>query len=101
MGRAIIEFPWADRTVDLVIPRGGEGLKAALMEHATVPVIYAASGNCHVYVDASADLGDARAMAAAPDAVIIDSGSHGIDEMVSEALALCTAAGIGAPGPPR
>jgi len=42
--------------VDLVIPRGGEGLKAALMEHATVPVIYAASGNCHVYVDSSADL---------------------------------------------
>jgi glutamate-5-semialdehyde dehydrogenase len=43
-------------TVDLIIPRGGEGLKAALSEHATVPVIYAASGNCHVYVDASADL---------------------------------------------
>jgi glutamate-5-semialdehyde dehydrogenase len=42
--------------VDLVIPRGGEGLKAALMEHATVPVIYAASGNCHVYVDSAADL---------------------------------------------
>ncbi|HWX46149.1 MAG TPA: glutamate-5-semialdehyde dehydrogenase [Solirubrobacteraceae bacterium] len=43
-------------TVDLVIPRGGEGLKAALKEVATVPVIYAASGNCHVYVDATADL---------------------------------------------
>jgi glutamate-5-semialdehyde dehydrogenase len=43
-------------TVDLVIPRGGEGLKAALKAVATVPVIYAASGNCHVYVDASADL---------------------------------------------
>ncbi|HSD76491.1 MAG TPA: glutamate-5-semialdehyde dehydrogenase, partial [Solirubrobacteraceae bacterium] len=42
--------------VDLVIPRGGEGLKAALKGVATVPVIYAASGNCHVYVDASADL---------------------------------------------
>ena len=41
-------------TVDLIIPRGGEGLKAALEEVATVPVIYAASGNCHVYVDASA-----------------------------------------------
>jgi glutamate-5-semialdehyde dehydrogenase len=41
--------------VDLIIPRGGEGLKAALEEVATVPVIYAASGNCHVYVDASAD----------------------------------------------
>jgi glutamate-5-semialdehyde dehydrogenase len=42
--------------VDLIIPRGGEGLKNALKGVATVPVIYAASGNCHVYVDASADL---------------------------------------------
>jgi glutamate-5-semialdehyde dehydrogenase len=48
--------------VDLIIPRGGEGLKAALKGVATVPVIYAASGNCHVYVDASADLDDARAI---------------------------------------
>ena len=46
----------ADGLVDLVIPRGGEGLKAALKEHATVPVMYAAAGNCHVYVDAEADL---------------------------------------------
>ncbi|HWD86368.1 MAG TPA: glutamate-5-semialdehyde dehydrogenase [Solirubrobacteraceae bacterium] len=42
--------------VDLIIPRGGEGLKAALKGVATVPVIYAASGNCHVFVDRSADL---------------------------------------------
>jgi glutamate-5-semialdehyde dehydrogenase len=42
--------------VDLIIPRGGEGLKEALQAVATVPVIYAASGNCHVYVDAGADL---------------------------------------------
>jgi glutamate-5-semialdehyde dehydrogenase len=48
--------------VDLIIPRGGEGLKAALKEHAKVPVIYAASGNCHVYVDESADLDDAVAI---------------------------------------
>src|ERR1700690_2970933 len=48
--------------VDLIIPRGGEGLKAALAAHATVPVIYAASGNCHVYVDAAADLEQARAI---------------------------------------
>jgi glutamate-5-semialdehyde dehydrogenase len=48
--------------VDLIIPRGGEGLKAALKGVATVPVIYAASGNCHVYVDASADLEAARAI---------------------------------------
>jgi glutamate-5-semialdehyde dehydrogenase len=49
-------------TVDLIIPRGGEGLKAALEEVATVPVIYAASGNCHVYVDASAELNQAEAI---------------------------------------
>jgi glutamate-5-semialdehyde dehydrogenase len=48
--------------VDLIIPRGGEGLKEALQAVATVPVIYAASGNCHVYVDASADLADAEAI---------------------------------------
>ena len=46
--------------VDLIIPRGGEGLKAALRGVATVPVMYAASGNCHVYVDASAPLDAAR-----------------------------------------
>jgi glutamate-5-semialdehyde dehydrogenase len=49
--------------VDLIIPRGGEGLKAALQSAATVPVIYAASGNCHVYVDAAADLDQAQAIA--------------------------------------
>jgi glutamate-5-semialdehyde dehydrogenase len=49
--------------VDLIIPRGGEGLKAALKEVATVPVIYAAAGNCHVFVDESADLDDAVAIA--------------------------------------
>jgi glutamate-5-semialdehyde dehydrogenase len=48
--------------VDLIIPRGGEGLKAALKGVATVPVIYAASGNNHVFVDESADLDDALAI---------------------------------------
>jgi glutamate-5-semialdehyde dehydrogenase len=48
--------------VDLIIPRGGEGLKAALKGVATVPVIFAASGNCHVYVDAGADLDAAEAI---------------------------------------
>jgi glutamate-5-semialdehyde dehydrogenase len=42
--------------VDLIIPRGGEELKDFLLEHSKVPVIYAAGGNCHVFVDASADL---------------------------------------------
>jgi glutamate-5-semialdehyde dehydrogenase len=48
--------------VDLIVPRGGEGLKNALKGVATVPVMYAASGNCHVYVDATASLDDALAI---------------------------------------
>jgi glutamate-5-semialdehyde dehydrogenase len=52
---ALAELARQEGLVDLIIPRGGEGLKAALREVATVPVIYAASGNCHVYVDAGAD----------------------------------------------
>jgi glutamate-5-semialdehyde dehydrogenase len=53
------ELATQDGVVDLVIPRGGEGLKNALKEHATVPVLYASAGVCHVLVDASADLDDA------------------------------------------
>ena len=56
------ELATQDGVVDLIIPRGGEGLKNALKEHATVPVMYAAAGNCHVFVDASADLDDALAI---------------------------------------
>ncbi len=52
-----------DGVVDLIIPRGGEGLKNALKQHATVPVMYASAGNCHVFVDESADLDDAVAIA--------------------------------------
>jgi glutamate-5-semialdehyde dehydrogenase len=51
-----------DGVVDLIIPRGGEGLKNALKENATVPVLYASAGVCHVLVDASADLDDAVAI---------------------------------------
>jgi glutamate-5-semialdehyde dehydrogenase len=51
----LAELATQSDTVDLIIPRGGEGLKQSLQAVATVPVIYAASGNCHVYVDASAD----------------------------------------------
>jgi glutamate-5-semialdehyde dehydrogenase len=42
--------------VDLVIPRGGEGLKKSLSAVATVPLIFAAGGVCHVFVDESADM---------------------------------------------
>ena len=53
----------AEGLVDLIIPRGGDGLKQALKAVATVPVMYAASGNCHVYVHADADLEMARRIA--------------------------------------
>lgn len=42
--------------VDLLIPRGGAGLIRAVTQNATVPVIETGTGNCHVYVDASADI---------------------------------------------
>jgi glutamate-5-semialdehyde dehydrogenase len=58
----LTELATQSETVDLIIPRGGEGLKQALGSVATVPVIYAASGNCHVYVDAGADLDQAQAI---------------------------------------
>jgi glutamate-5-semialdehyde dehydrogenase len=56
----LAELATQDELVDLIIPRGGEGLKKALTAVATVPMIFAASGNCHVYVDADADLDVAR-----------------------------------------
>lgn len=42
--------------LDVLIPRGGAGLIRSCVENATVPVIETGTGNCHIYVDASADL---------------------------------------------
>ena len=42
--------------IDCLIPRGGPALIATLLEHATVPYVLDGDGNCHVYVDAAADL---------------------------------------------
>ena len=42
--------------IDLVIPRGGEGLIRRVAAEATMPVLKHYQGNCHVYVDAAADL---------------------------------------------
>lgn len=41
--------------LDLLIPRGGKGLIASVVENATVPVIETGTGNCHVFIDESAD----------------------------------------------
>jgi glutamate-5-semialdehyde dehydrogenase len=59
----LAELATQEGLVDLLIPRGGEGLKAAIKAVATVPVMYAAAGNCHVYVHADADLEMARRIA--------------------------------------
>ena len=42
--------------IDVLIPRGGKGLIANVVKNSTVPVIETGTGNCHVYVDASADI---------------------------------------------
>jgi glutamate-5-semialdehyde dehydrogenase len=45
-----------DRYIDLIIPRGGEGLIRTVAQHATVPIIKHDKGVCHTFVDAAADL---------------------------------------------
>ena len=50
------EFMRLNRYVDVLIPRGGAGLIRTVVENATVPVIETGTGNCHIYVDASASL---------------------------------------------
>lgn len=59
----LAELATQEGLVDLLIPRGGEGLKEAIKAVATVPVMYAAAGNCHVYVHSEADLEMARRIA--------------------------------------
>ena len=46
----------ADRYIDVLVPRGGAQLIQAVIQTATIPVIETGTGNCHVYVDSSADL---------------------------------------------
>lgn len=55
--------------VDLLIPRGGAGLIRNVVENSTVPVIETGVGNCHVYVDASADIDKAVA-------ILVNSKTH-------------------------
>lgn len=49
------EFMHLSDYVDVLIPRGGAGLIKAVVNNATIPVIETGTGNCHVYVDATAD----------------------------------------------
>ncbi|MFI5054101.1 MAG: glutamate-5-semialdehyde dehydrogenase [Acidimicrobiia bacterium] len=56
---AAVELMQLTSVVDCLIPRGGPALIQSIRDHATVPVIIDGDGNCHVYVDASADLDQA------------------------------------------
>jgi glutamate-5-semialdehyde dehydrogenase len=106
----LAELATQDGIVDLLIPRGGEGLKNALKEVATVPVIYAAAGNCHVYVHADADLEMARRIALnaktqrpgvcnAAETLLVDAGVA--DEFLPGALAELRDAGVALVGDER
>jgi glutamate-5-semialdehyde dehydrogenase len=53
---AAVELMQLTDVVDCLIPRGGPALIQSIRDHATVPVIIDGDGNCHVYVDAAADL---------------------------------------------
>jgi len=54
-----VELMQLTELVDCLIPRGGHELIRSVREHATVPVVIDGDGNCHVYVDAGADLDEA------------------------------------------
>jgi glutamate-5-semialdehyde dehydrogenase len=90
-------------SVDLVIPRGGEGLKKFLYEHARVPILAAAGGNCHVYIDASADADMARSIVVnaktqrpgvcnAAETLLVHESRR--DDLLPELLADLEAAGV-------
>ncbi len=57
---ALITMP---QYVDVIVPRGGKGLIARLIEESTVPMIKHLDGICHVYIDAKADIAKASAIA--------------------------------------
>ena len=50
------QFMKLNQYIDLLIPRGGAGLIKTVVENATIPVIETGTGNCHIYIDKSADL---------------------------------------------
>lgn len=50
------EFMKMNEYVDVLIPRGGKGLIKAVVNQSTIPVIETGTGNCHIYVDETADL---------------------------------------------
>jgi glutamate-5-semialdehyde dehydrogenase len=59
---AAVEFMRLREAIDVLIPRGGPSLIRAILDNATVPFVIDGDGNCHVYVDESADLEMAAAI---------------------------------------
>jgi glutamate-5-semialdehyde dehydrogenase len=62
--QGVLELLGLRGLVDCLVPRGGHSLIEAVLEHAKVPYVIDGDGNCHVYVDASADLDIAAAIVA-------------------------------------
>jgi glutamate-5-semialdehyde dehydrogenase len=59
---AAVEFMRQRGSIDVLIPRGGPSLIQSILDNATVPYVIDGDGNCHVYVDSSADLDMAEAI---------------------------------------
>jgi len=59
---AAVEFMRLRQHIDVLIPRGGPSLIRSILDNATVPYVIDGDGNCHVYVDASADLEQAASI---------------------------------------
>ena len=57
---AVVELLKLDELIDIVIPRGGEGLIRFVAENSRIPVLKHYKGVCHILVDADADSGDGR-----------------------------------------
>ncbi len=96
--------------VDVLIPRGGAGLIRSVVEGSTVPVIETGVGNCHVYVDAAADLDKALAIVLnaktqrtsvcnAAESLLVHAGVA--DSFVPRVVAALQAAGVTVHGDER
>ena len=59
---AAVSFMQLEGVIDCLIPRGGPGLLASVLEHASGPYVLDGAGNCHVYVDRAADLSMAESI---------------------------------------
>jgi len=59
---AAVEFMRLRESIDVLIPRGGPSLIRSVLDNATVPYVIDGDGNCHIYVDATADLAMAAAI---------------------------------------